>query len=241
FKLAEDTSPMPQDRVFFNYDYYHNVPINPSSNPTINPNIGVNAYTPGFEKTFLGGMMSFEMRLPMATTMDNNVFFDGSTNTSEGEIGDLTMALKCLLLQMDTFAFSGGLAMTVPTAKGSQYFLSSGSPGFAPTPFMTIANKSVHLMPFFGGLWTPNDRLFAIGYFQVDVDVNGDPVNVGTTGLGSFRDPTMLYLDLSLGYWIRRSDCAEEFVTGVAPIAELHMNQTLDSSSTLGGEGVGVT
>ena len=46
---------------------------------------------------------------------------------------------------------------------------------------MTIQNRSVHLMPFVGGLWTPNDRLFAIGYVQVDVDANGDPVAFGTT------------------------------------------------------------
>ena len=28
FKMAEDTSPLPVDRVYFNYDYYSNVPIN---------------------------------------------------------------------------------------------------------------------------------------------------------------------------------------------------------------------
>ncbi len=241
FKLAEDTNPMPQDRVFLNYDYYHNVPINPATDP----NIGVNAYTPGFEKTFLCGMMSFEMRLPMATTLDNNVFFDGTTNTSEGEIGNLSMALKCLLFQRDTFALSGGLAMTVPTAKGSQYYIGSITTENTATPFMTIANQSVHLMPFFGCLWTPNDRLFAISYFQVDVDVNGDPITAGNgfappaTAMGNFRDPTMLYLDLSLGYWIRRSDCAEELVTGFAPVMELHMNQTLDAPSSLNSESTG--
>ncbi len=211
---------MPQDRVFFDYDYYHDVPV-------FDPKINVNSYTPGFEKTFLGGTVSFEMRLPMATTIDNNVYFNGTTTTSQGEIGDLSMALKCLLIQRDTFALAGGLAITVPTAKGSQYYQ------FGTSPFLTIANQSVHLMPFFGGLWTPNDRMFAIGYFQVDVDVNGDPVSVGTDEIGNFRNATTLYLDLSLGYWLRRSDCGGEFVTGLAPVVELHMNQTLDTPSTL--------
>ena len=206
------------------------MPINPAA-----PSIGVNSYTPGFEKAFLSGMMSFEMRLPMATTLDNNVFFDGTTNTSVGEIGNLSMVLKCLLYQADTFALSSGLTVTVPTAKGSQYFSGSNQSFFSPStsPFMTIANDSVHLMPFFAGLWTPNDRLFAIGYVQVDVDVNGDPVTVGATAGGKFREPTMLYLDASVGYWVRRSDCPTELVTGIAPIAEVHMNQSLDSSSSI--------
>ena len=200
-----------------------------------NPDIGVNSYTPGFEKTFLGGLMSIELRLPMATTLDNNVFFDGTTNTSQGEIGDLALAVKGLLVRRDTFLLSGGLAMTVPTAQGSQYYLGQSYSN----PLMTISNQSVHLMPFFGVFWTPNDRLFAVGYFQVDVDVNGDPVAVGdnssppTVQIGRFRDPTMLYVDLALGYWFRRSDSAEYLVTGLAPVVELHVNQSLDSSSSL--------
>jgi len=231
FKFAEDTNPMPQDRVFFDYDYYHDVPLNAAAHP----NIGVNAYTPGFEKTFLGGLVSLELRLPMATTLDDNVFFDGTSNTSHGEIGNLTLAAKGLLIRRDTYALSGGLTMTLPTAEGEQYFFSQGNQ----SPFMTAANQSVHLMPFFGALWTPNDRLFAIGYLQVDVDVNGDPITVGTTGIGRFRDATMLYLDLSLGYWVRRSECATDLVTGLAPVVELHVNQSLDAPSTLNSASTG--
>jgi hypothetical protein len=44
----------------------------------------------------------------------------------------------------------------------------------------------------------------------------------------------MLYADLSLGYWLRRSECDTELVTGLAPVVEVHMNQTLDSPSSLG-------
>ena len=104
----------------------------------------MNAVTPGFEKTFFGGMMSFEMRLPMASTLSSNVYLDGTSSTGVGEIGDLSMALKCLLIQWDGVYVSGGLAMTVPTAKDSQYFLSQ-----ATTPAdIIVRNQSVHLMPF---------------------------------------------------------------------------------------------
>ena len=180
----------------------------------------------------------------MASTLDNNVYFNGTTNTTEGEIGDLGMAIKCLLIQMDTVTLSGGLAMTVPTAKGSQYYAPLFGNNISSQWIMTVGNQSVHLMPFVGGLWTPNDRLFAIGYVQFDVDVNGDPVTVWngnggpnsppSTPIGSYRDATMLYADLSLGYWLRRSECDTELVTGLAPVVEVHMNQTLDSPSSLG-------
>ena len=47
-------------------------------------------------------------------------------------------------------------------------------------------NQSVHLLPFVGGIWTPNDRLFCLGFIQFDIDANGDPVNGGTFSNGTF-------------------------------------------------------
>ena len=116
FKMAELTSPIPEDRVFFDYDNYHDAP----ANTTANPNIAVNCYTPGFEKTFLGGVASVELRLPMATTLDNNVYFDGATSRSEGEVGDLSLTVKAFVFRRETLSLTAGLAMTVPTAKDSQ-------------------------------------------------------------------------------------------------------------------------
>ena len=87
FKMAENTSPIPVDRVFLNYDYYSGVPLNTKS-------MSLNAITPGFEKTFFGGAMSVEVRLPMATTLDNDVYLDGSTPTGIGQIGNLGVAVK---------------------------------------------------------------------------------------------------------------------------------------------------
>ena len=40
-----------------------------------------------------------------------------------------------------------------------------------------LLNQSVHLLPFVGGVWTPSDRLFFIGFMQFDLDANGDPIN----------------------------------------------------------------
>ena len=129
FKMAEDTSPLPVDRVYFNYDYYSNVPIN-ANTVGANPNISLNAYTPGFEKTFFNGLMSVEVRLPMATTLDHDIFLDGSTRTAEGEIGNLGVVVKGLLFQWDTLAISAGLGIDCPTARDTICVASDGEVQF---------------------------------------------------------------------------------------------------------------
>ena len=63
FKIAENQSPRPLDRIFGSFNYYDGV--NRSYNLRVNPQIGnVEAYRQlyGFEKTFLGGQASFGMR-----------------------------------------------------------------------------------------------------------------------------------------------------------------------------------
>ena len=61
-KLAEGFSPIPQDRVYFNYSYFNQVPLSASG-------VNVNRFTPGFEKTFWDRLASVEFRTPMASTL----------------------------------------------------------------------------------------------------------------------------------------------------------------------------
>jgi len=242
FKMAEDTSPLPVDRVYFNYDYYSNVPIN-ANTVGMNPDINLNAYTPGFEKTFFNGVMSVELRLPMATTLSRNIFLDGTTRTAEGEVGNLGITVKALLLQSDTFAISAGLGIDCPTAPDSTCFQSQANPSG-----IQILNQSVHLLPFVGGLWTPNDRLFCLGFVQFDIDANGDAINDVfangpsapiVTPAGRYYEQTMIYLDGVAGYWIRRDNDPELWLNGVAVFGELHGNQSLNTSSGVSGTPVG--
>ncbi len=170
FKMAENTSPVPIDRVFLNYDYYSGVPLNTKS-------MSLNAITPGFEKTFLGGAMSVEVRLPMATTLDNNVYLDGSTSTGVGQVGNLGVAVKAVLYRADTFLLSGGLAIDCPTAPDMLCFGVNGGSASGGGGAIQLLNQSVHLLPFVGGVWTPSDRLFVMGFMQFDLDANGDPIN----------------------------------------------------------------
>ena len=75
-----------------------------------------------------------------------------------------------MILRREKFLLSGGLAVTVPTAQNTRAF-------WKETPVRLADPRSIGASDaVFGGLWTPNDRWFGIGYVQVDVDASGDQV-----------------------------------------------------------------
>lgn len=224
-KISENTSPMPRDRVFFNYNYFNNVPLAANG-------VNVNRFTPGFEKTFFDGMTSFEMRFPFATTLNNNIVADGTTNTGTVLFGDISMAFKALVYTNDTLAVSCGLQMMLPTAPALNVGLTDG------TQLIRVNNNTVNLMPFVGALYTPNDRFFTQGFLQFDTPANGNSVYVNNfdggplSAAGSIRDVTYVYADIGTGYWLYRNDDAQR-VTGFSTTTELHYNQSLQPTNVL--------
>lgn len=224
-KIAENGSPIPRDRVFFNYSFFDNVPLTSSG-------VNVNRFTPGFEKTFLNQMASVEMRFPFAATLDSNLAANGLTNTDHTEFGNIFITLKGLLASTETCAFSAGVSVTVPTADDISVRTATGS------ELVRIRNESVHIMPFLGALYTPNDRFFTQGFLQVDADANGSPVDGSLTGanlqrLGRLDDATFLFADVGVGYWLYQSYGSGSFLTGLAPTFELHYNRSLDPTDTV--------
>src|SRR5262249_10198310 len=106
-----------------------------------------------------------------------------------------------------------------------------------------LLNQSVHLLPFVGSVWAPSDRLFFIGYLQVDVDANGDSINdvdVAFPGApvtvlqndGRYYEQTMMYLEGTAGYWIRRND-PNHLINGISLFTELHGDLSLNTSAAL--------
>ena len=117
--------------------------------------------------------------------------------------------------------------MTFPTGEDVSVKLTNGE------DLLSIENEAVHLMPFIGGLYTPNDRFFAQGFLQVDVDANGNPVHVnnfagGMTQAGTINDATYLYADLGMGYVMYRNYSGTGLIDSFAPVAELHYNRSLN-------------
>ncbi len=223
-KIAENTSAMPQDRLLFNYSYFDNVPLFPGG-------VNVHRFMPGFEKTFLNGMTSIEVKVPMAVSLDSTIVTDGGTDLSNGEFGDLMITPKVLLMQTDHFAAALGMSVSVPTADDVRLALSDG------TELLRIDNQSVFLAPFVGALWT-DGCWFVQAFLQYDVDVNGSPVystllQERLEELGRLHGTTFQYLDIAVGRWVYRSACPCDVVRGVALTGEIHWNQSLESGDNL--------
>jgi len=218
-KIADNTSPMPRDRLILDYGYFDNVPLAPGG-------VNVNRLTLGLEKTFWDGMMSLELKAPMASTVDSTLVQGLPANEGSGEFGNLALTWKTLLHQTDRWAFSGGLQLGLPTADDSRVMLEDG------TPLLVLQNDAVHLGPFLGALWTPNDRLFSQGFLQCDVASVGNTVllnrNLGALSeVGRLNDVSLLTLDWGIGYWALRNACRQRAVTGLAWTAELHWTRSL--------------
>lgn len=174
YKIAEDESPLPQDRVYFGFNYFDNV------NDAVNIRLGgvlrdedIFRETLGFEKTFFDHHASVGMRMPLASIVtSSDVAGVGGTQT---DIGDLSICLKVapyLDLERGN-VLSGGLVITVPT--GPEEF----------NPF-----DSVILQPWVGARWMW-DNLYVHGFSSVAVPTDS-------------RDVTLLFNDFGVGYYIYR-------------------------------------
>ena len=221
-KIAENASPIPRDRVYFNYSNFNGVPL-------IENGVTVNRYTPGFEKTFFDGMSSIEVRTPFASTLSNNLYVFDSNNGGSTQFGDLTIYLKQLFYKSETFAASVGLGFELPTASNTHVFESAGQPLF------TVKNQAVHLLPFIGSVYSPNEKIFVQQFLQFDFDTNGNSVQTnnfsgGTTTVGRLTDMNYLYYSVGAGYWLYNNPGSDRFLTRIAPIVELHYNKSLTST-----------
>ena len=128
-KLADDTSPIPRDRLIFNYSYFQDVPL------TVN-GMDVNRLGIGFEKTLFSDRFSVEVLMPFATTLNSDVLVSGYnlTNANAVEFGDVTVWLKALFARTETWAVSGGMGVMAPTAPAlSVSILGSPNPPSQPS------------------------------------------------------------------------------------------------------------
>ncbi len=228
-KLVENFSPMPRDRVFFDYNDFQNVPL--VTGTTVSD---LNRYSPGFEKTFFDRWASIEVRMPIAQTLNTTISGVSLNNTHQGEFGDLFVSLKTLLVQTDTLAVSGGMSLSLPTANSITLV---NYPAVALNQ-LQIQNRSVYLQPFLSYLWTPNDRFYMQSLVTTEFATNGSPVTLDFNGvapqyLGRLNNQTYFNFSFSAGYWIYRNPC-NRYVTAVSPIFELHQSQTISGSNVVG-------
>ena len=207
FKIAENQSPQPQDRVFFTFDYFTD--LNGALDRRFEApfkNLLAYRYIFGFEKTFDGGRGSFGARLPLdqltaTSTISGNFAKPGGTSTA---LNDLSLFTKYVLkADPETGSLlSVGLEMTLPT----------GPSQFAGAKFIQGIH-STEIQPFIGYLLI-RDRFYLHGFTSLSVP-------------SSVRDVTMVYNDIGVGYFLFRSDDPNNFITSVAPTFEVHVNSPL--------------
>jgi hypothetical protein len=224
FKIADNQSPLPQDRVYFNFNYYNNVnyAIQRKFNAPVS-GIQIYRYLGGVEKTFLDGLASVGL-----TDSINNLSAVsshpglGGTSTA---MGDLTVFTKLVLFQAwednqamnalggfgypaqvgfrNGYLISGGLALTMPTGPG----------GFAGAAF-SKSFRTLGIQPFLGYFYSRGN--FYLQGFEA-IDVPTDP-----------NDMTLIFNDIGMGYYVYRNPNLDTFITAFAPTFEVHANVPLN-------------
>ena len=118
FKIADNQSPMPQDRVYFTFNYFNNLnaAAEQETSSRRSRNLRAYRYIFGLEKTFDEGRGSIGIQLPLDTlTGDSTVTGDfakpGGTSTA---LNDLTVFAKYVLKHNPQTGslISAGLAVT---------------------------------------------------------------------------------------------------------------------------------
>jgi hypothetical protein len=209
FKISENQSPRPQDRVFASFSYYAD--INGAVNRALGgfiTNMTVYRELFGVEKTFLDGDASLGLRMPVDTLVVRSPFQGiGGTSTA---VGNVTVFGKYILWADDetNSLISGGMSITSPT----------GPARFADSP-AAFPLRDVQLQPFLGYIFNLGD-FFIQGFTAIDVPTDD-------------RDVTLYYNDFGLGYYLFRSDEPTSFVNAVVPTFEVHVNTPLNHRGAL--------
>lgn len=229
FKIAEENSPIPTDRAFFNYNMFHNALLGADGRP-----YNFNRYVFGLEKTFFDERTSVELRIPFGNGLNSVQSFEAAAAPPvvATEFGNIPLVFKGLLWSSQRQAFSAGVAVVFPTGRDGRFLDQLGHESFR------MDNEAVHLQPFVGWVWTPRQRLFFQLFTQVDFDTAGNPVFSAYDGgrlqwIGRFQDQNLFLMDTKVGFWLYRNPEAR-LLTGLIPTVELHYTSTIHDSDTVG-------
>lgn len=222
-KISENYSPQPRNRIYTTYHFFNDV---------LDGSFGdVNRYAIGVEHLLWDDLSSVKLRVPFAHTLASDQL-DDPVSSKDTELGNLTVLYKKAIWTDEQSLVSTGIGVAFPTADDVRLF----RPGDRRL-VLEIENRAVHLLPFLGLICTPSEHLFIQGFTQLDIDTAGNPVRgdvmaMNLQPLGVVQDPTLLFLDVSAGYWMH-DDPSSPWITGFAPIVELHYATTLNDADLI--------
>jgi hypothetical protein len=200
YKMADNQSPRPQDRVFIAFNYFDNIQESPTSGLR---DVQVFREFFGLEKTFFDQRASIGVRMPL-----NSISAEGAMpglGGSSTAVGDLTIFLKGIVCEdrKSGSLFSAGLAVTTPDSPS----------GFAGAPFARSI-RTASLQPFVA--YIANFRNWFVQGFS-GTNVPTDPNVV-----------TMYYNDVGAGYFLYRAADPDALITAIVPTMEVHVNTPLN-------------
>ncbi len=224
FKATDNLNPMPQDRLFFNYQRFNEVVYDINGT-----NQSVNRYTFGIERTFLDDTMSLELRLPIVGGLNNvQSFNDPDTTTSE--FGNVSLTVKAYVCPIGCWSVLSGMAIILPTA--------SDAAVDGVSTRTLLENNAVHLQPYIGLNYSQKcSRWFSTAYMAFDFDTNGNALYTSDDGgsgtspmtfVDDVRDQTLMFVDCQLGYWLYQDYGHIGYLNGIAPVLELHYSRALN-------------
>jgi hypothetical protein len=221
YKVAENNSALPQDRIGFNFNAMQDVYIG-ELDGRIDDDIY--EYRLFGEKTFLDGRFSVDLMLPFYTTSAFEYeAIDALTNgpQTEGAFGDLAFGFKALVYESCTSACSLGLRVEAPTGEDIV-----SPPGFG-LVYSSINDDVWNFTPYVASLWTPSERTFIQSFLSYRltssrIEEVENPLTI--------REQSYFMADVSVGYWLYRNRCGS-CLTGLAPMLELHYTGAWDEES----------
>lgn len=209
-QITDNNSPLPQTRYFLNYNHFENA-ITTQSNGRrfFSP---VDQYTFGTEQTFLDGISSWQLQLPMT----GGFAAPGNPGVQTGQIGNLGFISKTAIWRSDYAILSGGLGLDLPTGSSVQ------GQGYQ------LRNTAVGVLPFVGFMALPTDATFFSGFLTASVPAGGNQFRVAPPfgggppqNVGLYNTQTRLHLDLAGGIWLHQNPGGGG-LTGLALVGEVH-------------------
>ncbi len=232
FTAASAQSVIPVDRVSFDYGYFDRFAI---ASPTgVRPGFNLNQYSATVEKTFLNGVASAYINVPMLSATQN------VSGQDINGVGDISAGFKVVIWKDRETGntFTGGLTVSAPTARpttitNTLLITFTGGPtppGVTPPAVgdvITVTSKETinptYLQPYIGGLvsW---DKLYAQQYLGVVVPTDN-------------RVATFINSNTVLGYNVYSDP--SRFIRSITPTLGMqlllpvnHISNTTGSSTT---------
>ena len=225
-KVASNNRALPQDRVILQFQDFVNAYTADASQFIVGPasrTIDLNLYTLGFEKTFLDGNASLDVRMPFANQLE---LATPNFGVEGGTIGNLNAKLKLALISEQNYCFSVGSGFEVPTGS-SVSFQGNGIP-------YIVNNDAFFIQPFLAYEERLNTWFFN-AFASTDIAMNGNRFRVDLIGqpvLGRINDQILGVASVGGGKWLF-FDSESKRLHGFALLSELHYTTTLQDSDAV--------